>query len=130
MGRYRRVVIDVFLWIVALFLAYVFVRQGTAKFSESSGWAQAFRVWHFPVWFRLCVGAAETVAALLLLTRRTAAGGALVIMVIMLGAMGTHIWWQHPRQVTSELFPLTLATIVAVGRRRAFLLRRSTETVS
>ena len=130
MGRYRRVVIDVFLWIVALFLAYVFVRQGTAKFSESSGWAQAFRVWHFPVWFRLCVGAAETVAALLLLTRRTAAGGALVIMVIMLGAMGTHIWWQDPRQVTSEVFPLTLATIVAVGRRRAFLLRRSTETVS
>src|SRR5688572_12512459 len=129
MGRYHRIAVDVFLWIVALFLAYVFARQGTAKFSDSSGWAQAFRVWHFPVWFRLCVGTAETAAALLLLTRRTAAGGALVIMVIMLGAMGTHIWWQHPSQITSELFPLTLATVVAVGRRKTFLLSRDTETV-
>jgi uncharacterized membrane protein YphA (DoxX/SURF4 family) len=75
-GRYRQVVLDVFLWVVALFLAYVFSKQGLAKFSDSSGWAQAFRQWHFPVWFRILVGAAEIAAALLLLTRRTASGGA------------------------------------------------------
>src|SRR4029434_10641195 len=98
------------------------------KFSDSSGWAQAFRVWHYPAWFRLCVGASEFAAAMLLLTRSTAFGVALVIIVIMLGAMGTHIWWQHPGQVVSEIFPLTLATIVALGRRKSFLLWHRTET--
>jgi uncharacterized membrane protein YphA (DoxX/SURF4 family) len=128
-GRYRQVVLDVLLWVIALFLAYVFGKQGLAKFSDTSGWAQAFRLWHFPVWFRICVGAAEIAAALLLLTRQTASGGAVAIIVIMIGAMGTHIWWQHPGQVTSEIFPLLLATIVAVGRRKSFLLRRQTVTV-
>lgn len=128
MRKHLQVILDVLLWVVALFLAYVFVNQGMAKFSDSSGWAQAFRLWHFPVWFRLCVGAAEICAALLLLTRRTASGGAILIIVIMIGAMGTHVWWQHPDQVTSEIFPLALATIVAVGRRKHFLPRRRTET--
>ena len=128
MRNYRRVVIDVFLWVISLFLVYVFVQQGLAKFSDDSGWAQAFRMWHFPVWFRLCVGAAETAAALLLLTRRTASGGAIIIVVIMLGAMGTHVWWQHPEQVTSEILQLTLATTVAVGRRKSFFLRRQKES--
>jgi putative oxidoreductase len=126
-GKYRRVLVDVFLWVVALFLVWVFARQGMAKFSDSSGWAQAFRIWHFPVWFRIAVGAAEVAAALLLLTRRTATGGAMIIIVIMLGAMGTHIWWQRPEQVTSEILPLTLAILVAVGRRKHFVrLRRET----
>jgi uncharacterized membrane protein YphA (DoxX/SURF4 family) len=126
----RRVVVDVLLWLFALFLAWIFVRQGTAKFSDSSGWAKAFRVWHFPVWFRIFIGVAETAAALLLLTRRTAFAGAVIIIVVMLGAMGTHIWWGRPGQVTSEILPLVLATIVAVGRRKSFFLRRQTESAS
>jgi hypothetical protein len=48
----------------------------------------------------------------------------------MLGAMGTHIWWGRPGQVTSEILPLVLATIVAVGRRKSFFLRRQTELTS
>ena len=79
MAERRRVVVDVLLWLVALFLAWVFVRQGIAKFSDQSGWAQAFRMWHFPVWFRVGVGVAEVLAALLLLTRGTASGGAIII---------------------------------------------------
>ena len=124
MANRRRIALEVMLWVFALFLAWVFARQGIAKFSDDSGWAQAFRAWHCPVWFRLCIGAAEIVAALLLLTRRTASGGAAIIVAIMLGAMGTHIWWGQPGQVTSEVLPLTLATVVAIGRRKSFLLRR------
>jgi uncharacterized membrane protein YphA (DoxX/SURF4 family) len=101
----------------------VFVRQGAAKFSDTSGWARAFRVWHFPVWFRVLIGILEITASLLLLTRRTAFAGALIIIVVMLGAMGTHVYWGRPAQVTSEILPLTLATIVALGRRKAFLWR-------
>lgn len=130
MGNRRRIVLDIALWVFALFLASVFLRQGIAKFSDSSGWAQAFRQWHFPVWFRLCVGAAETAAALLLLSRRTASGGAIVIIVVMIGAMGTHVWWGRPGQITNEILPLLLATIVAVGRGKSFFLCRQAEKKS
>ena len=124
MANRRRIALEVILWVFALFLAWVFVRQGIAKFSDDSGWARAFRAWHFPVWFRLGIGVAETVAAALLLTRRTAFAGAAIIIAVMLGAMGTHIWWGRPGQVTSEVLPLTLATVVAIGRRKSFLLFR------
>ena len=119
----RQRALDVVLWVFALFLAWVFIRQGTAKFSDTSGWARAFSVWHFPVWFRILVGVVETSAALLLLSRRTAFAGAVMIVAVMLGAMATHLYWGRPGQVTSEILPLVLATTVALGRRGSFLLR-------
>jgi uncharacterized membrane protein YphA (DoxX/SURF4 family) len=117
---------DLALWIPTLFLVYVFARQGTAKFSDTSGWARAFAIWHFPVWFRILIGVLETSAALLLLVRRTASIGAVIIAAVMLGGMGTHIYWGQPRQVTSEMFPLVLSLIVLAGRWRHFasLIRR------
>jgi uncharacterized membrane protein YphA (DoxX/SURF4 family) len=127
-GNRCRIALDVILWVFALFLAWVFARQGIAKFSDDSGWARAFRAWQFPVWFRLCIGVAETAAALLLLTRRTAFAGAAIIVAVMLGAMGTHVWWGQPGQVTSEILPLLLATVVAIGRRKSFLLRQRRDT--
>lgn len=111
---------DLALWIPTLFLVYVFARQGTAKFSDASGWARAFVVWHFPVWFRILIGILETSAALLLLLRRTAPIGAAIIATVMLGGMGTHIYWGQPGQVTSEMFPLMLSLIVLAGRWRHF----------
>src|SRR4029453_1437570 len=126
MRSWRPVALDVLLWVVALFLVWVFARQGVAKFSDDSGWAQAFRHWHYPVWFRICVGLAETTAALLLLSRRTASAGALIIVAVMLGGMATHVYWGHPGQITSEALPLLLGVIVAIGRRKAFFLRHRT----
>jgi uncharacterized membrane protein YphA (DoxX/SURF4 family) len=120
------IVVDVVLWVFSLFLAWIFIRQGIAKFSDTSGWAQAFRTWHFPVWFRVMIGVMETSAALLLLTRRTAFAGAIIIIVVMLGAMGTHVYWGHPKQVTSEMLPLLLATLIAFGRRKNFILFQGT----
>ena len=37
--------IDILLWLPAIFLVYVFVRQGFAKFDAQSGWARAFAVY-------------------------------------------------------------------------------------
>lgn len=122
----RQIVLDIVLWAFALFLAWVFIRQGFAKFSDTSGWARAFRVWHFPVWFRIIIGVLETSAAVLLLTRRTAFAGAIIIVVVMVGAMATHVYWGRPGQVTSEVLPLFLSTMVALGRRKSFFLRRTT----
>jgi uncharacterized membrane protein YphA (DoxX/SURF4 family) len=101
-------------------------QTGLSKFDDTSGWARAFRVWHFPVWFRVLIGVAEVTAAVLLLARRTALAGAIIIIVVMLGAMGTHIYWGRPNHVTSEVLPLFLATMVAIGRRRSFFLFRPT----
>jgi hypothetical protein len=67
---------------------------------------------------------------MLLLTRRTALAGAIIIIVVMLGAMGTHVYWGRPGQVTSEVLPLFLATMVALGRRKSFFLRRSSTVTS
>ena len=119
----RRVAIarEALLWIVTVFLAYVFLRQGFAKFSDDSGWARAFRTWHYPDWFRVLIGVTEVSAVLILFIRRFALIGAVMIVIVMLGGMATHIWWGQPRYVTSEVLPLVLATLVAVGRKRYFL---------
>ena len=119
-----RIAKEVLLWAVCLFLAYVFLKAGGQKFIESSGWSRAFHFWGFPVWFRLLVGATEIVAALLLLYPRTASLGGLMIVVVMLGAMATHIVTGRPKQVTSEIVPLTLATCVTFGRRTRMLSMR------
>ena len=113
--------IDIALWVPTLFLAYVFFRQGTSKFDDTSGWSRAFAVWHFPVWFRVLIGCLESGAAALLLTRRTASVGAAIIAVVMLGGMGTHIYWGQPGQVRSEVVPLALSLIIFFGRRRHLL---------
>jgi len=111
---------DVALWLPTLFLVSVFAQQGMAKFSDSSGWAKAFAVWHFPVWFRILIGVLETAAAVLLLTRRTAPMGAALIALVMVGGMGTHMSRGHPEQVTSEVVPLVLSLVVMLGRWRHF----------
>jgi uncharacterized membrane protein YphA (DoxX/SURF4 family) len=111
---------DLALCLPTLFLVYVFASQGPTKFSNSSGWARAFALWHFPIWFRILIGVLETAAAALLLTRRTAPIGAALIALVMLGGMGTHIYWGRPQQVTSEVVPLVLSIVVLCGRWRHF----------
>ena len=120
-GRRMGIIREVLLWIITVFLAYVFLRQGFAKFSDTSGWARAFRAWHYPDWFRILIGVIEVLAVLILFIRRIAAVGAVMIVIVMLGGMATHIWWGQPRYVTSEILPLVLATLVALGRGRLLL---------
>ena len=106
------------MWIPAILLVLIFVPQGWSKFDDASGWARAFRIWHYPDWFRVTIGVLELSAAALLLYSRSAAFGAMIIIVVMLGGMGTHIVKEGGRHMTSEIVPLTLATIVLVVRRR------------
>ena len=105
-------------WLPAILLILVFVPQGLAKFSDTSGWATAFRQWGYPDWFRMLIGVIELSAALLLLLGRTAAFGAIIIIVVMLGAWATHLIQDGGRHMTSEVVPLALATIVLIVRRR------------
>ena len=106
------------LWLPVILLALIFVPQGWAKFSDSSGWARAFRHWGYPDWFRVLIGVVELSGSALMGLGRTAVVGALLLMAVMIGAMATHVAFDGGRNMTSEIVPLTLSTIVFVLRRR------------
>ena len=109
--------LEVLLWAVCLRLVMVLAPAGWDKFDPASGWAKAFTVWGYPVWFRILVGALEIGAALLLLWPRVAAYGAAIVIAVMLGGMGTHVFVEHrPSRVTSELVHLVFASVVLAGR--------------
>ena len=105
-------------WLPAILLILIFARQGWSKFSDTSGWATAFRHWGYPDWFRIMIGILELGAAVLLAIGRTAAFGAMIIIMVMLGAWGTHLMFDGGRHMTSEVVPLVLASIVLIVRRR------------
>jgi len=105
------------IWIPALLLVAIFSPQGWSKFSDTSGWAVAFRHWGYPDWFRVTIGVVELLAVALLLLGRTAALGALLIIGVMLGGMATHLIFDEGRHMTSEIVPLVLGSIVLVLRR-------------
>lgn len=104
-------------WLPAILLILIFAPQGWAKFSDTSGWAVAFRHWGYPVWFRVTIGILELAAVVLLALGRTAAWGAILIILVMLGAWATHLIFDGGRNMTSEVVPLVLASIVLVVRR-------------
>jgi len=106
------------MWIPAILLILIFARQGWSKFSDTSGWAAAFRHWGYPDWFRVTIGVMEVGASVLLALGRTAAFGAILIILVMLGGMATHLIFDGGRHLTSEVVPLVLASIVLVVRRR------------
>ena len=106
------------MWIPAILLVLIFTPQGWSKFNDTSGWARAFRHWGYPDWFRVTIGVLELSAVTLLILGRTAAFGALIIIVVMLGGMATHVLFDGGRNLTSEVVPLTLGTIVLILRRR------------
>jgi len=105
-------------WLPAILLVLIFAPQGWSKFDDASGWSRAFRHWGYPDWFRMTIGVLEVGAVALLLLGRTAAFGAITIIVVMLGAWATHLIFDGGRNMTSEIVPLTLATIVLIIRRR------------
>lgn len=113
----KKVAKTIGIWIPALLLVMIFAPQGWSKFFADSGWARAFRHWGYPDWFRVTIGITELSAVALLLLGRTAAFGALLVIAVMLGGMATHVILDGGRNVTSEVVPLVLGTIVLVLRR-------------
>ena len=114
----RKYIISAVLWLLSLFLTSVFVNAGWPKFSNSSGWARAFAAWGFPVWFRILIGVIEVAGGLLLLIPQTAIYAAASLGVIMLGAMGTHIFHGRPAAIYHEAVPLGLLGAIAYLRYR------------
>ena len=90
-GRAKQVLKTIGRWIPVVLLTLIFVPAGWAKFSDTSGWARAFRHWGYPDWFRVTIGVLELAAVGLLLSGRAAAWGALLVIALMLGGTATQI---------------------------------------
>jgi putative oxidoreductase len=116
-----RIVKEVLLWIIALFLALVCLRSGLLKVTGNIFWVRDFHRWGYPDWFRIVVGVAELVSMALLLVPGFAVYGASVFSVVMLGAIYTHATHSELSRLPFNLLLLALALIIAFTRRPKFL---------
>jgi len=116
-----RIVKEVVLWIIALFLALVCLRSGWLKVTGNIFWVRDFHRWGYPDWFRIVVGIAELTSMVLLLVPRFAAYGTSLFVVVMLGAIYTHATHNESSRLPFNLFLLTLSLIIAFTRRPNFL---------
>ena len=86
-----RVVKEVALWIITLFLALVCLRSGWLKVTGNIFWVRDFHRWGYPDWFRMVIGIAELTSLVLLLVPRFAGYGASLFAAVMLGGLGSAI---------------------------------------
>ena len=116
-----RIVKEVVLWIIALFLALVCLRSGWLKVTGNIFWVRDFQRWGYPDWFRIVIGIAELTSMVLLLVPRFAGYGASLFVVVMLGAIYTHATHNESSRLPFNLFLLALSLIIAFTRRPNFL---------
>ena len=108
------------LWVLQILLTVLFANVGWIKLS-SPGWPKTFREWGYPEHFYVVVGVVEMLGGLSLLIPRAAGYGAPAVMVIMLGAVGHHLWRREWTHVPGVILLLALLGVVAWARRPAFL---------
>jgi putative oxidoreductase len=124
----KRLVGEILVWSVSLFLALVCLRSGLMKMPGVPGsefWERDFRRWGYPGWFRVAVGVAELVSFALLLVPRFAAAGAGLFGVVMIGAIFTHATHDEFSRLPFNILLLVLSAVVAVTRL-AWLRRSGT----
>ncbi|HUS10847.1 MAG TPA: DoxX family protein [Pyrinomonadaceae bacterium] len=113
-----RIVKEVVLWIITLFLALVCLRSGLQKVTGNIFWVRDFHRWGYPDWFRVVVGIAELTSLALLLVPGLARYGASLFAVVMLGAIFTHYTHHETGRLPFNLLLLTLSLIVVFARGR------------
>lgn len=124
-----RIIKEVFLWLITLFLALICLRSGWLKVTGNIFWVRDFHRWDYPDWFRLMVGIAELASMLLLLVPRFASYGASLFAVVMLGAIFTHYTNNETSRLPFNLLLLTLSLVIVFVRRPSFLRPQSRSTV-
>ena len=119
-----RIVKEVVLWIITLFLALVCLRSGWLKVTGNVFWVRDFHRWGYADWFRILVGVAELASMVLLLIPRFASYGAGLFALVMLGAIFTHATHNEFSRLPFNFLLLGLSLIV-VFTRRPFFFQRS-----
>jgi uncharacterized membrane protein YphA (DoxX/SURF4 family) len=107
---------NIFLWVLQIALAAMFLMAGGSKLAGSAAMVQLFNAVALGQWFRYFTGALEVISAALLLIPGMAGFGAAILIPVMLGAIATHLLVIH----TSPALPVGLlvgSAIVLWGRR-------------
>ena len=120
-----RILKEVVLWVITLFLALVCLRSGWLKVTGNIFWVRDFYRWGYPDWFRLAVGVVELISLVLLLVPRLASFGASLFAGVMLGAIFTHYANNETSRLPFNFLLLTLSLVIAFMRRPSFLKGRT-----
>jgi putative oxidoreductase len=120
-----RIVKEVGLWIITLFLALVCLRSGWLKVTGNIFWVRDFHRWGYPDWFRIVVGIAELTSMALLLIPRFASYGASLFAAVMLGAIYTHYTHNESSRLPFNLLLLTLSLVILFMRRASIRGQKS-----
>jgi uncharacterized membrane protein YphA (DoxX/SURF4 family) len=122
--RWRRVRL-LLAWLLALYLAQMYVSMGWVKFDPQGFWTAAFARWGYPAWFRVLVGVAEVAGGIGLLVPWTASYSGVLLGAVMLGAWATRAHdgkWIDVLWITTYL--AGLAWVAFEYRSFAFLAGR------
>ena len=79
------------IWTLKLLLAMTFLVVGIQKLRGGAVWVDLFAMAGYPVWFRMVVGAIETVCGIALLIPALASYAAIALAVVMFGATFTQL---------------------------------------
>ncbi len=79
------------LWLVTIYFAETFIRNGIRKFDMDGFWASPFEKWGYPMWFMVFIGILETLGGISLLIPKLRHYGAFVISIVMTGALATRL---------------------------------------
>ena len=113
-----RILKEVVLWLITLFIALICLRSGLMKVTGNVFWIRDFHRWGYPDWFRILVGIVELISMALLLIPRFASYGASLFGLVMLGAIFTHATNNESVRLPFNLLLLGLSVIIVLARRR------------
>ena len=108
------------LLVLRILLAAFFVMAAARNLLGDAQIAADFQRWHYPGWFRVLTALLQVVGAVALLPPSTAFLGAGLLTLVMLGAVGTHLWHDPPASALPALVFLALvATLLYFHRPEA-----------
>lgn len=105
------------IWGVQILTALAFLAAGGSKLSSAPPMVDMFEKIALGQWLRYVTGSLEVIGAVLLLLPRTAAVGGWLLAVVMIGAIGTHLFLIGGSPVPAIVL-LVLAITVGWNRSR------------
>lgn len=108
--------LDILLWCVQAFLAFVFVSASWAKLMGKPEMVALFTAVGFGQWFRYVTGILELIGAVLIMVPKTRRIGSALLATIMLGALTAHLFILHVPPTTPGVLFL-ISGFVVWGRR-------------
>ena len=110
-------IINVFLWVLQIGAAGMFLMVGFLKLSGNPQLVGLFKAIGLGQWFRYLTGTLEVGGAILLLIPRTSGLAALMLAGVMVGAVITHVFIVGGSPLGATIL-LIVTGLVAWGRRR------------